>query len=275
MPRVETPPHPFDQAALSLVASRVSAARFDRLSESTRPKGPEAAYAIQDRVHLLLAEYGYGSRVGFKIGCTTPVMQAYLGIDTPCEGSVFSSTFHYGYGEFSSRGERRLGVECEIAVTLGRDLEGPATRSALAAAVDSYHASLEVVEDRYVDYPALDTWTLVSDDFFHAGLVLGPAVRGFDPDELTSVAGRMLIDGVEVGNGLGSAILGHPLEALGWLAEQRASRGEGLRAGDVVTLGSLVQTHWVEPGQRVVVECEPLGTAVARFVAPASTGDKR
>jgi hypothetical protein len=30
-----------------------------------------------------------------------------------------------------------------------------------------------VVQDRYVDYPSLDTPTLIADDFFHHACVLG------------------------------------------------------------------------------------------------------
>ena len=79
-----------------------------------------------------------------------------------------------------------------------------------------------MVDDRYADYTTLGTPTLIADDFFNFGCVLGPAVtdwRELNLD-LASIGGRMLINGEDVGQGRGSDILGHPLEALAWLVLQ-------------------------------------------------------
>ena len=75
----------------------------------------------------------------------------------------------------------------------------------------------------------------------------------------------MLINGEEVGTGRGGDILGHPLEALAWLAGSMAARGRALRAGEFVTLGSVVATKWVAAGDEVRIEIEGLGEARATF----------
>ena len=75
----------------------------------------------------------------------------------------------------------------------------------------------------------------------------------------------MTVNGVEVGSGIGADILGDPLAALVWLANRCARQGRSLRAGDVVLLGSVVQTHWVKPADEVVVENIPFGNVSARF----------
>ena len=54
-------------------------------------------------------------------------------------------------------------------------------------------------------------------------------------------------------------ILGHPFEALAWLANSRAARGLSLRRGAFVFLGSLVETKWLNPGDSVRIEIESLG----------------
>jgi 2-oxo-3-hexenedioate decarboxylase/2-keto-4-pentenoate hydratase len=61
--------------------------------------------------------------------------------------------------------------------------------------------------------------------------------------------------------------MGHPLEALAWLANLRARLGLGLRAGEFVLLGSVVETRWVGAGDQVVVEIEGLGEVRALFGA--------
>jgi 2-oxo-3-hexenedioate decarboxylase/2-keto-4-pentenoate hydratase len=154
-------------------------------------------------------------------------------------------------------------------VRLGADLprEGaPYDRERVARAIGGYLAAIEIVDDRYVDYPSLDTPTLIADDFFGAGCVLGEERRDLDPHALDRVTARMSIDSRFVGSGTGADILGHPLNALVWLANQLVERGRSLRAGEFVLLGSLVQTHWVAKGSEVHVLNDPLGEVTLRFV---------
>ena len=75
----------------------------------------------------------------------------------------------------------------------------------------------------------------------------------------------MVINGQERGRGLGGDVLGHPLTALTWLANQLAAYGIGLRSGQVVLTGSVVATQWVERGDRVRVDVEGLGAAEVVF----------
>jgi 2-oxo-3-hexenedioate decarboxylase/2-keto-4-pentenoate hydratase len=126
-------------------------------------------------------------------------------------------------------------------------------------------AAIEVVDDRYADYRALDTPTLVADDFFNAACVLGTPVENWRALDLAALRGRLAINGAEVGTGRGGDILGHPLEALAWLANALASRGQYLKAGEFVLLGSVVETRWVEQGDLVEASIEGLGPAIAQF----------
>src|SRR5262249_16816003 len=156
-------------------------------------------------------------------------------------GEVFAETIQHGRGRFAAAKFLRPGVECEIAVRLGSDLtDGPVTRASVTGAVEAVLASIEVVDDRYVDYPTLGTPTLIADDFFNAGVVLGWAVETWRDLDLAGIGGRLLINGREVGTGRGGDILGHPFEALAWLASSAVERGRPLRAGEYVTLGSVV-----------------------------------
>jgi len=122
----------------------------------------------------------------------------------------------------------RLGVECEIAVRMARDLPRldlayePAD---MPGAVAACMAAIEVVQDRYDDYPALGTPTLIADDFFHYACVLGPQRESFHPGSLRDVSGSMTINGTDVGHGTGTDIMGDPLDVLCWLANSCAAWG--------------------------------------------------
>jgi 2-oxo-3-hexenedioate decarboxylase/2-keto-4-pentenoate hydratase len=257
-----------EAAAGLLAGARLSGARFAGLPDGLRPGGEAEAYAIQDALHVRLDAAGGGPLVGYKIGCTTAVMQRFLGIDNPCAGGVQAPGVQRRAGDFRHADFLRVGVECEIAVALARDLPEagvPYDRHEAGDAVGACMAAIEVVDDRYQDYRAIDPLTLVADDFFHAGCVLGDPVEDWRRLDLPAARGRMTINGAEVGSGMGGDVLGHPIAALAWLANLRAAHGRPLRAGTFVLLGSVVETRWLEQGDRVEIAIEGLGGVSATF----------
>jgi 2-keto-4-pentenoate hydratase len=256
------------ETARRIAAARLAGERLGQLPDGERPNDAAAGYLVQDAAHEILSAAGFGPVIGHKIGCTTRVMQSYLGIPHPCSGGVFAASVHHGTALIPHSSFRRVGVECEIAVSLSRDLgprDNPFTATEVGRAVDFCMAAIEIVDDRYVDWRQLDAPTLIADDFFGAGCVLGTATPGGDWPDLAGVSGTTRINGIEAGTGRGADVMGHPLEALAWLANSMAGRGRPLRRGEFVLTGSLVETRWPEPGDTVVVEISGLGTATASF----------
>jgi 2-keto-4-pentenoate hydratase len=256
-------------AAKLLSRHRLDTLVFSGFPDESRPRNEAEAYETQTVLHKFLAEAGRGEVLGHKIGCTTPTMQAYLKIPQPAAGGVFDSTVQHIDGRFRHADFVRPGVECELAVRLSRNLEArdaPFGRAEVGAAVGSVMAAIEVVDDRYSDWGSLGVLTLIADDFFGAGCVLGSERETWQEElDLTLVSARMTVNGIEVGAGVGADILGDPLAALMWLVNEMAGYGHSFRRGTFVLLGSLVQTHWVEQHDVVVVENVPLGRVTARF----------
>ena len=145
--------------------------------------GDEAeGYRVQRAVHDLLLPQT-GALVGYKIGCTSAVMQQYLDIPHPCGGGVFAKGVHDSGAKLRLGDYVRVGVECEIAVRLARNLspgEAPFTAEWVMEAIEAYHPAIEIVDDRYVKWETMGAPTLVADDFFAAGCVLGKAVARID-----------------------------------------------------------------------------------------------
>ena len=63
-----------------------------------------------------------------------------------------------------------------------------------------------------------------------------------------------------MGEGRGGDALGHPLDALAWLAEHMAASGRALLRGDVVITGSIVTTKTVTSGDRISFDVQELGS---------------
>jgi len=255
------------QAAEVIAAARRSLDPLAPLPPHLVPESIEDGYRVQSEVHRLLAT-DLGPWVGHKIGCTSEVMQKYLAIPHPCAGGVHARGVHRSGAVLNAADFVRVGVECEIAVRLGKDLApagAPFTRDSVADSIECYLPAIEIVDDRYVKWETLGAPTLIADDFFAAGIVLGRAVARSAVPDLLAVEGRALINGEERGRGTGADVLGHPHHALAWLANHLASQGTGLRAGEIVMTGSLVKTVWLAAGDEARMEFSGLGTVQVAF----------
>ena len=256
-------------AARTIASARRHRTPLPPLDAEVAPRDEAEGYLIQAALADLLSP-DFGAQVGYKIGCTSAVMQEYLDIPHPCGGSLFARGVHESGASLRQVDFVRVGVECEIAVRLARDLApsaAPFTADAVARAVEVYLPAIEIVDDRYVDWQTLGAPTLVADDFFAAGCVLGKPVARSAAPNLLEVAGRALVNGDEAGRGTGADVLGHPHHALAWLANHLAAGGKGLRAGQIVLTGSLVKTVWLGAGDEVVMDLSGLGTVTADFRA--------
>ena len=257
-----------NQAATAIADNRLNRAKLDTLPADYRPQDLNDAYAVQERHNEILSARGLGKLVGYKIGCTTPVMQAYMNIHEPSYGEVFDSTVHHNHADLVFADYVNPGVETEIAVTLATDMSaegGPYTRDSVGEAVGDAMISIELVEARYRDYRELDTPTMAADNFFNAAVVLGDPVTDWQGMDLAAAEGTVLLNGELLGTGLGSLIMGHPLEALAWLANRLAERGRHLKAGEFVTLGSVIATHWISQGDRIDHSIPGLGSVSISF----------
>jgi 2-keto-4-pentenoate hydratase len=254
-------------AAKSIATARRGRNPLAALSADLVPADETEGYKVQRAVHDLMLPQA-GALVGYKIGCTSAVMQQYLDIPHPCGGGVFAKGVHETGAKLRFKDYVRVGVECEIAVRLARNLspsEAPFTAEWVMEAIEAYHPAIEIVDDRYVKWETMGAPTLVADDFFAAGCVLGKPVSRLAAPDLLHVVGRALINGAEVGQGTGADVLGHPHNALAWLANHLAAEGRGLRAGQIVLTGSLVKTVWLEAGDKVVMELVGLGKVAVTF----------
>jgi 2-keto-4-pentenoate hydratase len=255
------------QSAQIIAAARRGLKPLPALPQQIVPMTVEDGYRIQSEVHQLLAPE-LGPLVGYKIGCTSDVMQKYLAIPHPCAGGIHARAVHQSGVVLNAAGYVRVGVECEIAVRLAKDLDpGGAlfTSDSVAGSIECYLPAIEIVDDRYVNWETLGAPTLIADDFFAAGIVLGRPVARAAVADLLEVEGRALINGQEAGRGAGADVLGHPHNALAWLANHLASQGTALRAGEIVMTGSLVKTVWLQAGDEATMEFSGLGKVQVTF----------
>lgn len=219
------------------------------------------SYDIQEDLVRRLSERQACGTVGYKIGLTSPRMQAMCGIPHPLGGRILADRVHHSGATIPLSRHVHLGVECEIGVRIGRDVPPgsalPSTIEEMGRAVAAVGPAFELVEDRHADYTSLDMLSLVADNSWNAGIVLGE-FRSYWPD-LAAIEGVLEVNGEERDRGFGRDVMGHPFEPLLWLVRHLAERGETLRAGEVVMTGSLVPTRFPAAGDHYVFAVAGLG----------------
>jgi 2-keto-4-pentenoate hydratase len=224
------------------------------------PADLDEAYAIRHAFEKIEEATGRGSVAGYKIGLTTAVMQRLCGIDEPCYGAIFAREVHHRPAALPADNYCRIGVETEIAFELGEDLPRGVDRDRLAETVASAMAAIELIEDLRYDYTRLDAAAMVAANVWNAGVVLGTPVSDWQKLDLARVTAQLSINGRKIGSGNGGDVMGHPLNALAWLADKLATAGTPLRRGMIVMTGSMVPIQYPAAGDRVLVEIAGLGT---------------
>jgi 2-keto-4-pentenoate hydratase len=252
------------EAAKQLFEARRQVIAIDALPVGCQPDSTEAGYRIQDALIACSSD----RRVGYKIGATSERAQRYLGIAEPFYGQVLADNLFESPAELDPRRFPFVLVEPEFAFRMARGLASrpePFERDEVAEAVSLFYPAVEIVTSVWTNWTKRGGTALIADNGVNGALVLGPGIadwRGFDlAEHLVSLR----VDGRHEGDGRGANSLGHPLNALAWLANELAARGGGLAAGDIVTTGVVTPFLTLEGGAEVLADFGALGRVQLRL----------
>ena len=240
-----------EAAAQFLAAARRTGKPGARLPEAIRPADLDSALAIQRRVVALLGQ----DVGGWK--CSVPSEARALNV-----APIFASTvFRKSPCAIVATGAIAR-IEPEIAFVMGRDLPGrdtSYTEAEIRSAIAEPRLVLELLGTRYAD-PGAASWPEMMADFVqNQGLFVGPLFRGGLDAALESFPITIHTPEGVLSTHDGRHGDGHPLRPLYWLANFLAGRGEGLRAGQVVTTGSYAGAIDVPIGTPLTVTFGDLG----------------
>ena len=225
----------------------------------------EDAYAIQQR--LIARRLGAGERVvGKKIGVTSQAVRNMLGVFQPDFGILLDGMVYNEGQPIEARTLIQPKAEGEIAFVLKKDLMGPGVTAAdVMAATEGVMACFEIVDSRIRDWK-IQIQDTVADNASCGVFVLGD--RLVDPRDVDLATCGMVLEknGEIVATGAGAAALGHPANAVAWLANTLGRLGMGLKAGEVVLSGSLGIMVPVQAGDSLRVTIGGIGGCSVRFI---------
>lgn len=218
---------------------------------------PAAAYAVQDETVTAL-----GAVTAWKVGAPSADAEPTCA-PLPAVGVVTAGAVLHG-PQWQLRG-----IEVELAVRLGRDLQedDEADAPRLSSAIDAGLPVIEVVESRLADWRASNPLDQMADLLSHGALVVGAPVpwQPQSPIDLRALRVTLAFDGQPVADARGAHPVGTVLPLLGWLARHARQRGRPLRAGDIVTTGSCTGLLFAWENAHVQAALEGVGAIDLRF----------
>jgi 2-keto-4-pentenoate hydratase len=219
----------------------------------------DEAYRIQ--LALIDRRLAAGERqIGWKVGLTAKAIQEQFGFHEPVFACVLE-TRPAGH-VFGAAELIHPGFETELCMRLGRGIEGIVSLEQVRAAVDVIYPAFEIIETRGdMKQVAL----AMADNGQQRSVVIGAPVPLAPAMELDQVEARVQLNGNEVATGLGSAVLGNPLNSIRWLAEKLGQYGRRLRPDDIIMTGSFVRQFPLQAGDIAVAEFSGIGRVEARI----------
>jgi 2-oxo-3-hexenedioate decarboxylase len=205
----------------------------------------DAAYGLGCDLERIHVSAGWRP-AGWKLGFTNRSLWSRLGLDSPIRARLYRETLCDDTLTVSELVQPR--IEPEVVFGIGADLPQDADPDAIAAAVAWAAAGLEVVQCLFDDWEMTPA-EAVADGGLHAALAIGPRtdVDAATVRDLAAASCELVCDGVRMATGRGAVVLGGPFDALRWLVRELPT---GLRAGEVVTTGTMTPAFPVETGQR-------------------------
>ena len=253
-----------ERAAAALVGARSGRKRLGALPAGALPASESDAYRIQE---ALIDGLG-ARRAGWKIGATSAMAQTMLGVGAPFAGRLLAPLIYDSPAEVPAGLLFMRGLEVEVAFRMAEGLaapDAPFDRDAVAGAVAAVHPAIEIVDSRYLDWTGAGAAQTVADNAAHGAWVHGAPRTDIDLLTCDELSVAIAVNAELKAEGVGGNALGHPLNALTWLAHELARKGEGLKAGDYVSTGTCTATVRVEAGDHAVASFGPLGEVEVTF----------
>ncbi len=239
------------------------------------------------RFNELLSKQFNGKVIGFKAGLTNPAVQQKFGTDKPVWGVLYEGMLLPSDITLDARFGARPLFEADMLVRVGNEnINGARNPAEVLENIDQIIPFIEL-PDLIVENPGALNGAGVA--AINVGARLGvmgePIAAPVFPEQqramLQSLA-EMAVQvsdntGATLSNGKGSDILGHPLNAVVWLAQALKQENLRMKKGDLISLGSFSPLTPPKAGASVIVTYKGLPGAKpvqVNFRPPVFPGQK-
>lgn len=201
--------------------------------------------------------------LGWKIAFAGADAMGRLGIQAPLVGFLTDRALVGSGSTVSIAGWTKAVVEPEVAVHMGRDLEGDADQETARLAIAAVGPAIELAD---LTFPAEEVEAILANDIYQRHVVLGdkePARGGGNFDGMVGIVQRDGVPFAETQSPEGAP--GDLIDKVRHVAKVLAAFGERLRAGEIIITGSIIPPIEVTERVRIDYELKPIGRCSVTF----------
>jgi 2-keto-4-pentenoate hydratase len=226
--------------------------------------------ATAHRVAAMVEEELGWEVAGWKIAAMKEGLQRQLRTDAPIYGRVFAPLIVESPARVEHAKVCSPIPEVEYQARLGADLpprEKPYTVAEVTEAVASLHPGIELAECRFVHDDKFPPLAAVLADGAGCGTIChGPAIEDWCTRDIAGQEVVLWCNGVARRRGTAAAALDHPMVPLTWLANELSRTGIGMKAGQMISTGTLTGMLRPKAGETYVADFGPYGSVTASYV---------
>ena len=253
-----------EQIAQFMLDQHNSKQTFQNLPETLMPKGFDEAYKVQQ---VFQKNSNRGELGGFKIALASKIQQELCGIDHPIAGGIFANEIKSSPSTFELSDFHGLGLEFEIAVTLSEDLKpemGSFDKNNIRQYIKSLSPAFELIIDRNADYSNINALTMITDNAWCSGIVLGKELPNWENLDLDIIKSQLLWNDEPPQNAMIKDA--NPLKSLSWVANLLLSHGRTIPKGSVIITGSVIKTRAPQRGDHIIYKVGNLSEVEIKII---------
>lgn len=253
-----------EQTAQFMLDQHNAKMNFQNLPEALMPSDFNEAYKAQQ---IFQKKSGRGELGGFKIALASKIQQELCGIDHPIAGGIFVNEIKSSPSTFELSNFHGLGLEFEIAATLSDDLKpnmGSFNKDNIRQYVKSLSPAFELIIDREADYSNINPLTMIADNAWCSGIVLGKELPNWEQLDLDIIKSQLLWNNEPPQDAMIKDA--NPLESLSWVTNLLLSHGRTIPRNSVIITGSVIKTRAPHKGDTVIYKVGDLSEVEIKII---------
>jgi len=235
------------------------------LDQRLVPPDKPIAYRV---ARLVEEELGWDV-AGWKIAAMKEGLQRELRTDSPIYGRVYDPLIKPSPVSVEHARQCSPIPEVEYQALLGADLpprEAPYSMAEVEEAIASLHPGIELAECRFVHDAAFPPLPAILADGAGSGtIVYGPPIDNWRQRDIAGQEVVLTCNGTVRRKGRAAELLDHPVVPLTWLANELSRTGIGMKAGQIVSTGTLTGMLRPKRGETFVGDFGPFGSVSATY----------
>lgn len=231
---------------------------IEKITNSNPALTLEQAYEIQ-RLSIEKSISASNAFIGWKMGLTSKAKQQQVGVDSTIYGRLTNQML-MKHNEITAADHIHPRIEPEVAFTFKKAIAGEnLTPYEVWSAVEYVYLALEVIDSRYENF-AFSLMDVIADNASSTKFLMGSQPYAPTTTDWAQIKVDVYHNGERKHEGVGAAILEHPIYSVIELLNMLSKEGRGIQPGQLVLAGAMTDAVAVKAGDSVTADYGALGS---------------